>query len=348
MPPAVHVKMTQRKIAELAGVSQTTVSLVLNGEDPRGTVRIPKKTREHVLSVAGRTAYVADPAARRLAGVGNRIMGVFTYEPAFPQSNQDFYAPLLTGIEAQAEMEGFDLLIFSSAPVTNGRRQLFDGNNRIQLSDGCLLLGLEMDGIELQRLVDTGFPFVAVGRREKAGVPYVGIDYASATSELVQRALDLGHRRFLLLYKPSSGEALVDRKEGFRRPLRGRDDVEHWMRPLHGGDFERAMREILDLAPSLLVIETQSDAEEIVRRLVTLGINIPADVSILALGSPGVTTPNSLDFTSLEPPRIQVGEASVQLLGRLLSDEEQPTGDALRTLLPCAIHDGTTLAEVAT
>src|SRR5918993_1148378 len=112
-------RITQRRIAELAGVSQATVSLVLNDK--------------------------ADPAARRLAGVGNKILGVFTYEPAFPTASQDFYAPLLSGIEQAAEELGCDLLLFTSAPVVNGTRRLFHEHNRLRLADGCLLLGVEMD-----------------------------------------------------------------------------------------------------------------------------------------------------------------------------------------------------------
>ncbi len=85
-------RITQRRIAELAGVSQATVSLVLN-DKADGAARIPEETRERVLKVLRETGYVADPAARRLAGVGNKILGVFTYEPAFPTESQDFYAP---------------------------------------------------------------------------------------------------------------------------------------------------------------------------------------------------------------------------------------------------------------
>lgn len=196
-------RMTQRRIAELAGVSQATVSLVLNGKANAYT-RIPEETRQRVLEVIASTTYVPDPAARRLAGVGNKIIGVFTYEPAFPVASLDFYAALLTGIESEAEVLGCDLLLFTSAPVQGNRRSLFHPNNRLRLADGCLLLGQEMDAAELERLVESGFPFVAVGRRDAEGVPYVAADYTSAAAELAGRAWDLGHRRFFYLHPDST------------------------------------------------------------------------------------------------------------------------------------------------
>ena len=193
-------RVTQRRIAELAGVSQSTVSLVLNGKAD-ALSRIPAETRERVLRVIKEAEYVADPAARRLAGVGNRLIGVFTYEPAFPSASLDFYAALLTGIESEAEQLGYDLLLFTSAPVSGGRRSLFHESNRLRLADGCLLLGQEMDGSELERLVESGFPFVAIGRRDAAGVPYVAADYVTGTAELVARSWELGHRRVALLHR---------------------------------------------------------------------------------------------------------------------------------------------------
>ena len=94
-------RLTQHDIAKLAGVSQATVSLVLNGS---GTgARIPQETRTRVQQVIRETGYVADPIARRMAKGFNRILGVFTYEPAFPIAHADFFTPFLFGIEEEAQ-----------------------------------------------------------------------------------------------------------------------------------------------------------------------------------------------------------------------------------------------------
>jgi DNA-binding LacI/PurR family transcriptional regulator len=84
--------LTQHDIAKLAGVSQATVSLVLNGA-PTALARIPAETRERVQEVIRKTGYVADPIARRMAKGLNRILGVFTYEPAFPSERPTFLRP---------------------------------------------------------------------------------------------------------------------------------------------------------------------------------------------------------------------------------------------------------------
>src|SRR5690625_4100156 len=105
-------RRTQRKVAELAKVSHSTVSVVVNNKEG-SSGRIPPETRQRVLKVRPYHGYVAGPAARSLAGVAHTLIGVFTYEAAFPAETRDFYSELLTGVEAQAEALGYDLLMFT-------------------------------------------------------------------------------------------------------------------------------------------------------------------------------------------------------------------------------------------
>jgi LacI family transcriptional regulator len=214
--PSTPRRVTQRDIARLAGVSQPTVSLVLNNR-AEGDVRISPETRERVLRVIRETGYVADPVARRLVARFNRIFGVFTYEPAFPSGSWDFFYPFLLGIEEAAERIGCDLLLFTSAPVVDGRRRIFHQDNRLRLADGCILLGREIDAGELRRLNEDGYRYVALGRRDDAGgpVPYVGADYASAVGELVRLARVCGHRRLGYVGLAGDVEPTRDRRQGF-------------------------------------------------------------------------------------------------------------------------------------
>lgn len=340
-------RVTQRQIAELAGVSQSTVSLVVNGKaDARS--RIPKATRERVLRVLRESEYVADPAARTLAGGQNRLVGVFTYEPAFPAASRDFYAALLTGIEHQAEQLGYDLLMFTSAPVTGGRRQLFHPANRLRLADGCLLLGLEMPGADLRRLAKSGLPFVAVGRRETRGVPYVAADYAGATAELVSRAWDLGHRQFAMIHRDSAGESVQDRIRGFVDELARRDRAalaDALVRPADGNGIEAAWRELRASRATVAFVEAPTQALELYSLAERDGIDVPTDLSLVTLADPPHTT--APDLTRLVPPRTRLGAEALTLLGRILDPTVRLQATDLRVRLPCLIEAGATLARPA-
>jgi DNA-binding LacI/PurR family transcriptional regulator len=349
MTPTKTQRVTQRTIAELAGVSQATVSLVLNGKAD-ATSRIPEATRQRVMSVIAETTYVADPAARSLAGVGNNLVGIFTYEHAFPNETSDFYAPLLMGIESTAESLGVDLLMFTSAPIVDGRRQLFHEKNRLRLADGCLLLGQKMDTGELNRLVDSGYPFVAIGRRDdpEGRIPYIGVDYANATSTLTELALAQGHTRFYSLHLPFDAESTRDRQSGLSRVLNGAG-LALTSATSDGSDLDAAWRAIREAQPTVLFIEDPTHAQLIVDFALADGVSIPEDLSVVVLGERIRPSAHALDFTRLSAPRPQLGSRAIELLNHIMngsSDDVDPL--PLQQLLECSINEGATLGTPRT
>ncbi|MFC0529364.1 LacI family DNA-binding transcriptional regulator [Phytohabitans kaempferiae] len=339
-------RITQRDIARLVGVSQTTVSLVLNNNS-EAAARIAPETRERVERAIRETGYVADPLARRLTQQHNQILGVFTYELVFPSESADFYQPFLLGLEACAERLGCDLLLFTSAPVNSGTRRIFHENNRLRLADGCVLLGRDMPRDELARLIAEDYPFVSVGRRDDASdpsdpalarpraVPYVGADYREATAALVRRAVQLGHRRMLYVGSHSGAESAVDRVAGFWPEAPG---------GAHLNPAGRAAAELLDdvLAAGYTAVfcEELTVAEELAAAAGTRGVAVPETLSLVALGDALHPSAVSHDFTSFRIPRREMGWQAVELLIDIL--HARPT-DRQR-LLPCALVDGRTLA----
>ncbi|WIE55638.1 LacI family DNA-binding transcriptional regulator [Curtobacterium sp. MCBD17_003] len=347
---ASTARITQRMIADIAGVSQSTVSLVLNGKADE-TRRIPAATRDRVLEVIRETTYVANPVARSLAGATNGLIGVFTYEPAFPNRSSDFYTPLLTGIESAAEGVGADLLVFTSTPVVDGHRRLFHESNRLRLADGCILLGREMDPDELERLLDTAYPFVAIGRRDAAGgrVPYVGVDYVSATRSLADMAVGLGHTRFGLLRLPLTAESSRDRREGLVAGLTGHGDLAE-AEMTTGTTVTDAWDAIRPSRPTVLFIEDPVDAQLLHEHLSASGIRVPEDLSIVVLGEHNRPRERAVDHTRLSAPRTELGARAVAALTARLEalhttdTDSAADADPVQELLPCTIVAGATLA----
>ncbi|MFC5824672.1 LacI family DNA-binding transcriptional regulator [Nonomuraea insulae] len=331
-------RLTQQDIAKMAGVSQTTVSLVLNKRGD-AEVRIAPETRERVLRVIRETGYVADPAARRLADGRNRILGVFTYEAVFPTESADFYHPFLDGIEECAEEIGCDLLLFTSARAVSGaRRQIFNEESRVRLADGCLLLGRTVDRDDLARLLAEGIPFVSVGRRDDAGgpVPYVGADYPPAVRALVERAVALGHRRLAYVGAGMGGESRADRLRGFHEGVAaGGADGRHL-------PAEAPLDDLVAAGVTAVFVEEYADCVALARAAAERGMEIPRDLSILTLGAFTRPVQVDTDFTGFRIPRREMGHRAVQLLAAVLE-----TGGSPQELLPCELIAGSTLAPAS-
>ncbi|NII42565.1 DNA-binding LacI/PurR family transcriptional regulator [Curtobacterium flaccumfaciens] len=347
-------RVTQRMIADMAGVSQSTVSLVLNGKADEAR-RIPSATRDRVLEVIRETTYVANPVARSLVGAATGLIGVFTYEPAFPSRSSDFYTPLLTGIESAAESVGADLLLFTSTPVVAGRRRLFHESNRLRLADGCILLGREMDPVELERLLDSAYPFVAIGRRDAADgrVPYVGVDYASATHSLALRALGLGHRRVGFLRLSQDAESSRDRRAGIVAAASEVGASVTEAEVTTDRSVTDAWAAIRASRPTVVFVEDPTDAHELHAQLAADGISVPDDLSVVVLGEHNRAADGPADFTRLRAPRTELGAHAVRALTGVLEARRTPAQERssatppVQELLDCSLVPGGTLAAPA-
>lgn len=339
---AGHKRLTQNDIAKLAGVSQATVSLVLNGA-PTALARIPAETRDRVQAVIRTTGYVADPIARRMAKGLNRILGVFTYEPAFPSAQADFFTPFLLGIEEEAQHQNYDLLLLTSAGVGNNRK-IFSENNRLRIADGCLVLGREFDRKELARLVAEDYPFVAIGRRDDAGgpVPYVGGDYATGTRQLVEKAVSRGHSKLAYIGPEGPAESIADRWEGFVSMLGDGAEL-----VLHVDAVNRPAGEILDgiisTGATVAFFIELADAVRVEAAARERGLSVPQDFSMVVLGSHIRAGRSSVRFTSYDIPREEMGrQATAMLVNRI-----ETGGDGSQILLNCEPVEGETLGSCA-
>ncbi|MGW5233643.1 LacI family DNA-binding transcriptional regulator [Streptomyces nodosus] len=334
-------RLTQRDIARLAGVSQTTVSLVLNNRGDAGA-RIAPETRDRVLRVIRETGYAADPLARGMLKQLNQILGVFTYEPVFPSTSADFYHPFLRGIEESAERSGCDLLLFTSAPVRGGQRRIFHENNRLRVADGCVLLGREIPSAELSRLVAEGYPFVCVGRRDDADgrpVPYVGADYVNATAQLVDRVRALGHRRFAFVGPGMGAESSADRLAGFRRAA----GAEAPFLSAGAPDPAERLARLLEAGVTAVFVEVEAEAVALAAAAAARGLSVPRDLSMVTLGDPTIPVDSPLEFTGFHIPRPQMGQQAVELLVDVLHGQTSVT----QRLLGCELTHGQTLAPPA-
>jgi DNA-binding LacI/PurR family transcriptional regulator len=325
----MNARVTQKDIAKLAGVSQTVVSFVLNERD-ENLARVPEATRARVLRIIQETGYVADPIARRLKQMGNRMIGVYTYEALFPHDREDFFYPFLAGIEEEAQRLDHDLLLLTSGRAAGRNLGLSTGATRLRLADCCILLGQHMPPEELRFLAGSGFPFVSIGRRDDAGGPisYVAADYQQAVGALVDRARALGHERFLYLGHGAGAESYVDRAKGFDAQA-GPDGIH--LSP--EGEPSEWIRVIRESGSTVVFVEQHEQVEKLLAVLAQQGLAVPSAFSLVTLsGSPD--SPEEL--AGFELPRREMGRLAVSMLS-------EPGRHERQILLGCRLIPGTSL-----
>ncbi|MBP2355946.1 DNA-binding LacI/PurR family transcriptional regulator [Kribbella aluminosa] len=269
----------------MAGVSQTMVSLVLNGR--AASAGVTEETQKRVRDIIEELGYVPNVAARSLRGGRNGILGVHTFEPVFPVVLGDYYHDFLVGIEEQAIRMGQDLLLFASTQSEDGTRSIYGrGTNRLVLADGSVMLGMRTNDEELTRLAGEGYPFVFIGKRDVAGVafPYVTADYEGATAGAVQLLHDHGHRRLGYLGLIHRIVPLDLRLRGFEHGMAslGADGTTPWLLDPTRLTSEWVADRLAEGITAFLV-ESIDLVDPFVAAVAGLGLEVPSDLSVVLL-----------------------------------------------------------------
>ncbi|MEW2555271.1 LacI family DNA-binding transcriptional regulator [Streptomyces zhihengii] len=345
--PGRRGRPRQAEVARLAGVSQTTVSLVLGGN--KQGIALHEDTRARVFAAARELGYVPDPAARRLAAARNNLLGVFSFTATFPTAVEHSYYPFLVGVEQEAAAQGYDLVLFTGSSSGGAQAGEPGALDRVRLADGCLFLGRHVPEDQLRRLVADGYPAVHIGRREELdGLAWVGADYVAASAEVVRHLTDLGHRRILLVREDDDAPASTDRERGFRTALAGAagppaaagparvvrtadpaaDITAAWVRARVGEGVTAFVAEETDTGGAWRALHAAVAAA---------GLDAPRDVSLALLGSPPADLAGARQPTGFDIPRAALGAAAVRLLTALLGGEERA-----EPLVACGFRPGST------
>ncbi|MFC5267063.1 LacI family DNA-binding transcriptional regulator [Kribbella qitaiheensis] len=332
----------QADIAAAAGVSQTTVSLILSGNTDG--VRLSEGTRRRVLDAAEELGYVPDPVATRLASARNHMLGVYTFASAFPTDVDGFYYPILVGIEEEAAALGQDLVLFTGTGGGQGRAHDKTAIRRTRVADGCLFFGRHVPEEPIDWLLGGGFPLVYIGRRDElAGrIPFVGVDYVAASAAVVERLVALGHRELRYLREDDDAPSSSDREKGVLAAARkARLAVRRIVVRAAPAEVGAGMIERWRAEGVTAVVVEETDTGELSAALLAAveaaGLRTPGDLSVAVLGQPK----DRPEVSGFEVPRRELGRRAV----RLLVDQITASGPrtAQQILLDCVPVNGSTL-----
>lgn len=306
-------------VARLAGVSQKTVSRVLNNEP-----YVSEQAREKVLAAAEALGYRLNNAARALASGRTRTIGVVSLGTAL-------YGPatLLSGIERAARDAGYAVRVVNT----------FEGEASGIAGAVESLLEQGVDGIVISEPIDEGelvltadVPVLVIG----APAPFaarrvvtVGVGANLLARAATEHLLDLGHATVHHLAGPQRWYAARDRLAGWRAALADRDRAEP---PLVFGDWSAASgyAKGLELArdPAVTAVFAANDdmAIGLIRALLETGRRIPEDVSVVGYDDIPVAAYVTPPLTTVRQPFDAVAHAG---LGLLVHAIENPDNHAV-------------------
>lgn len=301
-------------VARLAGVSISTVSRVINR-----TVPVSPEIVTRVEAAMQQLNYVPHVAARNLATRRTNTIGLLLSDLL-----GDFFPPLLTGIEAVARENGFEILI-SMTGVTRPQDQRvrpFGLHN----ADGLLIFSGSLTSEGIVQAHATGLPLVLIHQTSPEGlnIPCVTVENKAASRKIVEHLIVTHQRRRIVLLRgPEDNEDAHWREMGYREALAAHN-LEVNPQLLGAGDFERdiaraTIEKMLDATRGVQfdAIFTGDD-EAAVGALLALearGVRVPEDVSVVGFDDQRLAAILHPPLTTVRAPTEQVGmEAARQLI----------------------------------
>nr|AGU11656.1 Periplasmic binding protein-like domain [uncultured organism] len=316
--------VTMKDVAELAGVSITTVSHVVNS-----TRSVAPETRARVLAAVEQTGYTGDAIARSLVTGGTRTLGV-----AISLVANAYFAELLQAVEHEITRSGYTLVLADTHddPETEKAAVRMLRSRRV---DGLILT--PSPGVTVQDVRQLGIPVVLVDRLTTAqNVDQVGPENIYATSGLVQHLASVGHRRIGMISGAEGIATNTERVLGYRLGL-GRSRLT-WDGDLvvSGEPARTALGRLLSLpSPPTAVVagnnvvlsgvlhECRARGVKVGRELAVVGYD---DVEWAELVDPPVTT--------VAQPVAEMGRTAVRMLMARIEDPDRPpTTERLATTL---------------
>jgi LacI family transcriptional regulator len=276
-------RVTSQDVANLAGVSRTTVSFVLN--DVKG-FNISAETRQKVISAAESLSYVPDATAQALASRRAKAIGlVMTRSPHHIAT--DAFLPQIIGGLMEVIKDNKLRLLIEYVEVEHQDRAYLE-LARAKHIDGMILLTPRIDDSGLKKLEQVDIPTVLMGHLEGSNLYSVDVDNQVAAQQGVQYLLELGHTEIACISNaPPSYAASPERVNGYKNALMARgitanDDL------IRYADFDpesgyAQMKSLLESGKKFSAVFVASDnvAMGVKASLREAGLRIPEDISLV-------------------------------------------------------------------
>ena len=308
LPPKTG-RTTLRDLANYLGVSQTTVSLVLN--DAPQAKGLSAETRRRVLQAAAEHNYRPSYFARNLGKTRSESIGVIA-----PDLSEGYFTKVMEGVERHLAKQHY--LYMTSCHYW--RPELMQRYAQLLLdrgAEGLLLLNTNADFI-------TPLPVVAIsGHKSGAGVTNVVLDHDRAAQLAIGHLYQLGHREIAFMRGPpqimdsaSRWEAMCARAAEMgvmvRPDLTGRVGSSGWSPAAGYQVVKRLTARTRDFTG--IVCFNDIAAIGAMRALNEAGISVPGEVSVIGFDDIVSAAFHAPSLTTIRQPLEKMGEVASRVL----------------------------------
>lgn len=306
---------TIKEVAELANVSQMTVSRVLNDQ---GAVR--DSTRKRVQAAIRELSYRPNIMARNLAGRSGLFIGLIYRNPSY-----GYLSEFLLGALNSCREHGHYLIV--EEPLVDDNMVDLDLIEKRFLDTSIQALivvpPLSDDPKLIETLESTGIPFVCVSPKSDLYTgPSVRMDDQDAAKDMTDYLISMGHERIALIKGPHDHMSSELRLAGFKDAMsEGEREIDDDL--IISGDFtyvsgmQAAQKLLSDSNPPTAIFACNDDmAAGAIAAAHQTGLQVPNDVSVVGFDDTANASAMWPPLTTVRQPIREMASAAIKILGQ--------------------------------
>lgn len=301
------------QIAEIAGVSPSTVARALSGKG-----YCSEKTKKKILEIADELNYTPDHTARMLKkGRTEKILF------CIPDIYNPFYFGMIKGANEIFEQYGyFTVLCYTKHKVEEELRMI--QSLREKYGDGMIFVSFNFTKENIDAVNKCGMPVVLTNKYESPDgndkFDYVYVDTYIGIKMATQHLVEQGHKRIAYIGGSRVEQTGLERFQGYRDTLKAADlKVEEDL--IFDSDYTReggyaCGKKILSLKerPTAVVASNDLMAIGFMDACDAQNVQIPEDIAIVGMDNTDLATCIKPRLTSILMRQEEIGRNAAKLL----------------------------------
>jgi len=334
-------------VARVAGVSQSTVSHVLNS-----TRRIAPETERSVRQAIEQTGYTNDGIARSLRTGQTHLIGL-----ALSAISNPYFGEVVRAMERESVRAGYTLLLVDTHDDQAVEREVLS-QLLVRRVDGVIVATAGASAAGLEHLVRRKVPTLLFDRvptdADTLCVDTIAVENVEAVATLVDHVVGHGHRRIGMVAGLAGLTTTRERVDGYRFGLH-RNALEEDLSLVQYGDSDlqsvsSAVRALVQGPRACTALLTGNNATTIatMAALAELGVEVPQDLALVAFDDFPWADYFHPRLTAMRQPLDELGRRSVELLlDRIAEPDRPPRSERLAPTLVVRDSCGSHVQEVS-
>ncbi len=310
-----------KNVADLAGVSKSTVSQYLNGNYEY----MSEKTRIRIQKAVLELNYHPNQIARSLKQKKTNLIGVVS-----ATLTSQFTTEFISVIEKEVNSEKLDVIVANTEDDAAKERQYIESLVARQV-DGLIVFPTIENLSFYQDLKKRNFPLVFVDRKlSEINSDTILLDNQLATRLAVDELVDNGHERIGLLTFPlgktNSITTRIERKKGYELALKEHGIIsnENYFKAAYREEIPDLLDKMMALPepPTAIIASNDIILGVLLSWIQDRKIMVPEELSIIGIDNVSFASFYAPPITTIKQPINEMGQHAARLLVRKIHEPQ--------------------------